>query len=84
VQINPHTVQVSWRRLSGHLPVQAGPGEWLLPANDSQKLVDGQDTACRHHYPHLSSDEIFHSMEVFYRRFYFRPTKIWEISRRCW
>jgi len=32
-------------------------------------------------YPHLSKDEIFHSMEVFYRRFYFRPSKIWEIVR---
>ena len=32
-------------------------------------------------YPHLSSDEIFHSMEVFYRRFYFRSAKIWEIVK---
>jgi len=32
-------------------------------------------------YPHLSSDEIFHSMEVFYRRFYFRRSKIWEIVK---
>ena len=32
-------------------------------------------------YPHLSKDEIFHAMEVFYRRFYFRPSKIWEIVR---
>jgi hypothetical protein len=32
-------------------------------------------------YPHLSKDQIFHSMEVFYKRFYFRPSKIWEIVR---
>ena len=32
-------------------------------------------------YPHLSKEEIFHSMEVFYKRFYFRPGKIWEIVR---
>jgi hypothetical protein len=32
-------------------------------------------------YPHLSKEEIFHSMEVFYKRFYFRPTKIWEIVK---
>jgi len=32
-------------------------------------------------YPHLSKEQIFHSMEVFYREFYFRPGKIWEIVR---
>ena len=32
-------------------------------------------------YPHLSKEQIFHSMEVFYKRFYFRPGKIWEIVR---
>ena len=32
-------------------------------------------------YPHLSSDEIYHSVEEFYKRFYFRPSKIWEIVR---
>ncbi len=28
------------------------------------------------HYPHLSHSEIFHSVEDFYRRFYFRAPKI--------
>jgi hypothetical protein len=28
------------------------------------------------HYPHLSHSEIFHSVEDFYRRFYFRGGKI--------
>jgi hypothetical protein len=32
-------------------------------------------------YPHLSREEIYHSVEVFYKRFYFRPSKIWEIVR---
>jgi hypothetical protein len=32
-------------------------------------------------YPHLSKEQIFQSMEVFYKRFYFRPSKIWEIVR---
>jgi hypothetical protein len=32
-------------------------------------------------YPHLSTDEIFHNLERFYKRFYFRPSKIWEIVR---
>jgi hypothetical protein len=28
------------------------------------------------HYPHLSHQEIFHSVEAFYRKFYFRVPKI--------
>jgi hypothetical protein len=28
------------------------------------------------HYPHLSHTEIFESLEVFYKRFYFRRKKI--------
>ena len=27
-------------------------------------------------YPHLSRTEIYRSMDVFYRRFYFRPKKL--------
>ena len=30
-------------------------------------------------YPHLSKEEIFHGVERFHKRFYFRPSKIWEI-----
>ena len=29
----------------------------------------------------MSKDEIYHGVEAFYRRFYFRPAKIWEIVR---
>jgi hypothetical protein len=29
--------------------------------------------------PHLSKAEIFHSMEVFYKRFYMRPEEIWDM-----
>ena len=32
-------------------------------------------------YPHLSREEIYHHVESFYKRFYFRPSKIWEIVR---
>jgi hypothetical protein len=28
------------------------------------------------HYPHLSHNEIFNSLEGFYKEFYFRPSKI--------
>jgi hypothetical protein len=31
-------------------------------------------------YPHLSRTEIFGSLEQFYRRFYFRPRKIFAIG----
>jgi hypothetical protein len=43
-------------------------------------------------YPNLDAREIYHSVEVFYRRFYFRPGKIielvtemmksWEMTKR--
>jgi len=83
IEINPHTVQVS---LAAPYPgtslyKQALQNGWL-PANDSQSLVDGRGVQLAAiSYPHLSSDAIFHSMEVFYRRFYFRPAKIWEIVK---
>jgi hypothetical protein len=32
-------------------------------------------------YPHLPKEEIYHGLEIFYKRFYFRPSKIWEIVR---
>jgi hypothetical protein len=32
-------------------------------------------------YPHLSKQDIFHGVEKFYRAFYFRPSKIWEIVK---
>jgi hopanoid biosynthesis associated radical SAM protein HpnJ len=81
--INPHTIQVS---LAAPYPGtslhrQAMENGWL-PASDTQSLVNGDGVQIAAlSYPHLSSDEIFHSMEVFYRRFYFRPAKIWEIVK---
>jgi hypothetical protein len=32
-------------------------------------------------FPHLSREDIYHYLENFYRGFYFRPSKIWEILR---
>ncbi len=82
-QINPHTIQVS---LAAPYPGttlyrQAIDAGWLQP-NDALNLVNehGVQLAAIS-YPHLSKEEIFHSMEVFYRGFYFRPSKIWEILR---
>ena len=36
----------------------------------------GECTGAPLHYPHLSHTEIFDSVETFYRRFYFRRSKI--------
>jgi radical SAM superfamily enzyme YgiQ (UPF0313 family) len=82
-EINPHTIQVS---LAAPYPgtalySQALKNGWLQES-DAVNLVndDGVQVAAIG-YPHLSKADIFHSMEVFYRRFYLRPAKIWEIVR---
>jgi hopanoid biosynthesis associated radical SAM protein HpnJ len=81
--INPHTIQVS---LAAPYPGtalyrQAVENRWL-PAEPDFNMVNDQGVQLAViSYPHLSKEEIFHSMEVFYKRFYFRPTKIWEIVK---
>jgi radical SAM superfamily enzyme YgiQ (UPF0313 family) len=76
-EINPHTLQVS---IAAPYPgtflyKQAMENGWL--ANTEPGLVDdhGVQIAALS-YPHLSHTEIFHSVEEFYRRFYFRAPKI--------
>ena len=82
-EINPHTIQVS---LAAPYPgttlyKQAVENGWLLE-NDAVNLVNNEGVQLAAiSYPHLSKEEIFHSMEIFYKRFYFRPGKIWEIVR---
>jgi len=82
-EINPHTIQVS---LAAPYPgttlyKQALENGWLQ-ANNAQSLVNDRGVQLAAlSYPHLSKEEIFHAMEAFYRRFYFRPRKIWEIVR---
>jgi hopanoid biosynthesis associated radical SAM protein HpnJ len=82
-EINPHTIQVS---LAAPYPGttlyrQAVENGWLQE-NDAVNLVNDKGVQLAAiGYPHLSKEEIFHSMEVFYKRFYFRPSKIWEIVR---
>src|SRR5437867_8393908 len=74
-EIDPHTIQVS---LAAPYPgtalyQQALERGWL----QETELVDagGVQTSVLG-YPHLSRTEIFASVESFYRRFYFRPRKI--------
>lgn len=82
-EINPHTIQVS---LAAPYPGttlyrQAVDNGWLQE-NDAINLVNDKGVQLAAiSYPHLSKEEIFHSMEVFYKRFYFRPSKIWEIVK---
>ena len=78
-EINPHTIQVS---LAAPYPgtalyQQATENGWLKAGNLIQD--NGLQIAALS-YPHLSSEEIFESLAVFYKAFYFRPKKIAEIT----
>ncbi len=81
-EINPHTIQVS---LAAPYPgtqlyreaVEAG---WLKE-NDSMNLVNNQGVQLSPiSYPHLPASEIYHAVETFYKQFYFRPRKIFELT----
>jgi hopanoid biosynthesis associated radical SAM protein HpnJ len=78
-QINPHTIQVS---LAAPYPGtelyrQAQANGWLRA--DSLVGEDGVQTAALG-YPHLPAEEIFEAVATFYKAFYFRPSKIAEIT----
>jgi hopanoid biosynthesis associated radical SAM protein HpnJ len=76
-EINPHTIQVS---LAAPYPGtflhrQAVENGWLDEAH--AELIDEHGVQIAPlNYPHLSHTEIFHSVETFYKRFYFRAGKI--------
>ena len=83
-EINPHTVQVS---LAAPYPgtrlyQEATENGWLDTAH--AELIDERGVQIAPlHYPHLTHTEIFDSVETFYKRFYFRGSKIasivWEM-----
>jgi hopanoid biosynthesis associated radical SAM protein HpnJ len=76
-EINPHTLQVSIAAPypGTFLHQQAVENGWLDEAN--AELVDAHGAQLAPlAYPHLSHSEIYHSVEDFYRRFYFRAPKI--------
>ena len=81
-EINPHTLQVS---LAAPYPgtflhKQAVENGWLDAGN--AELIDEHGVQVAPlHYPHLSHTEIFHSVEEFYTRFYFRAGKIASIVK---
>jgi hopanoid biosynthesis associated radical SAM protein HpnJ len=81
--INPHTIQVS---LAAPYPgttlyQQALENGWLKDRKVISLVNEDGVQLSALSYPHLSREEIYHSVEVFYKRFYFRPSKIWEIVR---
>jgi hopanoid biosynthesis associated radical SAM protein HpnJ len=77
-EIEPDTVQVSLAAAypGTELYAQATANGWLTA--DSLVNADGVQVAALE-YPGLSRSEIFESVEAFYRRFYFRPRKIFAI-----
>ena len=74
-EIDPHTIQVS---LAAPYPgtalyEEARRNDWL----EADSLVDaGGVQLSALGYPHLPRTEIFESVDLFYRRFYFRPRKM--------
>jgi hopanoid biosynthesis associated radical SAM protein HpnJ len=76
-KINPHTIQVS---LAAPYPGtflydQAVENGWL-DAEHAELVDDSGMQIAPLHYPHLSHEQIFDSVETFYKRFYLRPRKI--------
>jgi radical SAM superfamily enzyme YgiQ (UPF0313 family) len=80
-EINPHTIQVSLAAPypGTRLHQQALENGWIAP-HQTINLVNEQGVQLAAiSYPHLSSEQIYHGVERFYKSFYFRPAKIWEI-----
>jgi hopanoid biosynthesis associated radical SAM protein HpnJ len=78
-EVNPRTLQVS---LAAPYPgtflyKQAKENGWF--ADDMDLLTEDGTQIAPLNYPHLGHTEIFNSVEDFYKKFYFRPSKIAEI-----
>ena len=81
-EINPHTIQVS---LAAPYPGtflynQAKQEGWLTDEDEDHLVNDRGVQISPMSYPHLNHTEIFDSVEVMYKRFYFRAGKIAEIT----
>lgn len=79
--INPHTIQVSLAAPypGTYLYDQATENGWLV--NDGTRLLEDEGFQISSlAYPHLSQEEMFEAVATFYKRFYFRPGKIADIT----
>ena len=75
-EVNPHTIQVSLAApyTGKFLYKQAKENGWF--AEDTDLLTEDGTQIAPLNYPHLGHTEIFESVEDFYKKFYFRPSKI--------
>ncbi len=80
-EINPHTIQVSLAAAypGTRLYREAKANGWLREDQEGMVAVNGLQVSSLE-YPHLSHEEIFESLASFYKQFYFRPSKIGEIT----
>ncbi len=80
-EINPHTIQVSLAAAypGTRLYREAKAKGWLRQDQEGMVAVNGMQVSSLE-YPHLSHEEIFESLASFYKQFYFRPSKIGEIT----
>ena len=81
-EINPHTLQVSLAAAypGTYLYDQAKQRGWLVDDNTGGKLVDDSGIQIASlNYPDLSQQEIFAAVADFYKQFYFRPGKIYDM-----
>jgi hopanoid biosynthesis associated radical SAM protein HpnJ len=80
-EINPHTIQVS---LAAPYPgtelYRQAQAEGWLSGGDDGLVSDSGIQVSAIAYPHLSGPEISRALEDFYKRFYFRPRKIAEMT----
>ena len=82
-EVNPHTIQVSVAAPypGTELYRQARESGWLPADDDGATLVSGNGTQLASlSYPDLGHTEILDSVDAFYKRFYFRASKIAEMS----
>jgi hopanoid biosynthesis associated radical SAM protein HpnJ len=77
IELNPRTIQVSLPSTypGTFLYKQMKENNWLLREGTELLGEDGVQHAVVN-YPHLSSEEIFAAVDMFYKRFYFRPGKM--------
>jgi len=78
--MNPETLQVSLASRTRHGDVRVLRQNNFLTVDS---LVDETGyQKCTVSYPEISADEIFKAVEIFYRRYYFRPKYIWKSLKK--